>query len=58
MRLGLRLKVDVIIFVSVRYVWELSIKQLLSVRYLLLLCVWLYQLLSWYLAPWDVGSAC
>jgi hypothetical protein len=39
MRLGLRLKADVITFVLVRYFWELSIKQLLSVWYLLLLCV-------------------
>jgi hypothetical protein len=30
MRLGLRLKADVITFVFVRYFWELSIKQLLS----------------------------
>jgi hypothetical protein len=39
MRLGLRLKADVITFVFVRYFWELSIKQLLFVQYLLLLCV-------------------
>ena len=39
MRLGLRLKADVRTFVFVRYFWELSIKQLLSVWYLLLLCV-------------------
>jgi hypothetical protein len=39
MRLGLRLKADVITFVFVRYFWELSIKQLLSVWHLFLLCV-------------------
>jgi hypothetical protein len=39
MRLGLRLKADVITFVFVRYFWELSIKQLLFVWYLFLLCV-------------------
>jgi hypothetical protein len=39
MRLELRLKADVITFVFVRYFWELSIKQLLSVQYLFLLCV-------------------
>jgi hypothetical protein len=33
------LKADVITFVFVRYFWELSIKQLLSVWYLFLLCV-------------------
>jgi hypothetical protein len=36
MRLGLRLKADVITFVFVSYFWELSIKQLLSVQYLFL----------------------
>jgi hypothetical protein len=45
MRLGLRLKEDVITFVFVRYFWELSIKQLLSMQYLLLLCVTLPTLL-------------
>jgi hypothetical protein len=39
MRLGLHLKADVITFVFVRYFWELSIKRLLSVQYLLLMCV-------------------
>jgi hypothetical protein len=39
MRLGLRLKAGVITFVFVRYFWELSIKQLLSVWCLFLLCV-------------------
>jgi hypothetical protein len=39
MRLGLYLKADVITFVFVRYFWELSIKQLLSVWHLFLLCV-------------------
>jgi hypothetical protein len=39
MRLGFRLKADVISFVFVRYFWELSIEQLLSVWYLFLLCV-------------------
>jgi hypothetical protein len=38
MRLGLRLKADVITF-FVRYFWELSIKRFLSVWYLFLLCV-------------------
>jgi hypothetical protein len=33
------LKADVITFVFVRYFWELSIKQLLSVQYLFLLYV-------------------
>jgi hypothetical protein len=50
MRLGLHLKADVITFVFVRYFWELSIKQLLSICYLSLLCVALPTLL-WYLAP-------
>jgi hypothetical protein len=39
MRLGLRLKANVITFVFVRYFWELSIKQLLSVWCLFFLCV-------------------
>jgi hypothetical protein len=39
MRLGLCLKADVITFAFVRYFWELSIKQLLSVWHLFLLCV-------------------
>jgi hypothetical protein len=39
MRLGLHLKANVITFVFVRYFWELSIKQHLSVCYLFLLCV-------------------
>jgi hypothetical protein len=51
MRLGLRLKAGVMTFVFERYFWELSIKQLLSVWCLFLLCVWFYQLLSWYSAP-------
>jgi hypothetical protein len=50
MRLGLCLKADVITFVFVRYFWELSIKQLLSVWCLFLLCV-VHQLLFWYLPP-------
>jgi hypothetical protein len=50
MRLGLRLKADVITFVFVRYFWELSINQLLSVCYLCLLCVAL-PTPPWYLAP-------
>jgi hypothetical protein len=52
MRLGLRLKADVITFVFVRYFWELSIKQLLSVCYLFLLCVAL-PTPPWYLAPLE-----
>jgi hypothetical protein len=50
MRLGLRLKVDVITFVFVRYFWELSINQLLSACYLCSLCVAL-PTSPWYLAP-------
>jgi hypothetical protein len=44
------LKADVITFVFVRYFWELSIKQHLSVCYLSLLCVAL-PTPPWYLAP-------
>jgi hypothetical protein len=50
MRLGLRLKADVITFVLVRYFWELSIKHHLYVCYLSLLCVAL-PTPPWYLAP-------
>jgi hypothetical protein len=57
MRLELRLKADVITFVFVRYFWELSIKQLLSVQYLFLLCVALPTPLL-VPGPWDVDSTC